>query len=139
LCGKNVSVQIGTVQESDIVKPLQATCEAKGSKLNVLGQKEDALALQLVKAGQSVANIEDYPVAIYNALTSGDGKDFETVGKQVGSAPYGIAVPKKQTALRDALHKALKAVIADGTYDEILVKWKAEAGSLKTASINAGT
>ncbi|MCF2434125.1 hypothetical protein LV779_00475 [Streptomyces thinghirensis] len=35
--------------------------------------------------------------------TSGGGKDFQIVGEQVEAAPYGIAVAKDNTQLRDAL------------------------------------
>jgi polar amino acid transport system substrate-binding protein len=48
-------------------------------------------------------------------------------------------VLKTNTELRDALQAALKAVIADGTYDQILAKWNVTAGALKTAAINSGT
>ena len=41
--------------------------------------------------------------------------------------------------LRDALQAALKAIIADGTYDQILAKWGVTAGALKTAAINGGS
>jgi hypothetical protein len=34
---------------------------------------------------------------------------------------------------------ALKAIIADGTYDQILSNWAVSAGALKTADINGGT
>ena len=57
----------------------------------------------------------------------------------IGPGNYGIAVPKDNTKLRDALQAALKAVIADGTYDQILAKWNVTAGALKTAPINAGS
>ena len=41
--------------------------------------------------------------------------------------------------LRDVLQVALKAVIADGTYDQILAKWSVSAGALKTAAIDGGS
>ena len=34
---------------------------------------------------------------------------------------------------------ALKAIIADGTYDSILAKWHVTAGALKTAALNGGS
>jgi polar amino acid transport system substrate-binding protein len=59
-----------------------------------------------------------------------------TPGFEAGQ--YGIAVPKEQTKLRDALQAALKAVITDGTYDSILKKWNLAGGALKTAPLNGG-
>ena len=54
----------------------------------------------------------------------------------VGS--YGIAVPNKDRGLRDSLQAALRAIIKDGTYDQILSRWNVSAGALKTAGVNGG-
>ena len=140
LCGKTVAVQKGTIQETDILAPEQDKCSAIGKpKINVLTFEKDTDALQQVKTGRAVADLEDFPVAAYNEQISGNGSDFQVVGTpgfQVGQ--YGIAVPKEKTSLRNALQAALKAVIADGTYDSILQKWNVTGGALKTAPLNGG-
>jgi polar amino acid transport system substrate-binding protein len=139
LCGKTIAVQKGTVQDTDIVAPQITKCQTAGKTLDVLRFEKDTDALQQVKNDRAVANLEDFPVAAYNAQTSGSGSDFEVAGSQVGDVgKYGIAVPSKNTQLRDALQAALKAIIADGTYDQILSKWNVTAGALKTASVNGG-
>lgn len=138
VCGKTVAVQKGTVQDTDLITPQIEKC--KPAKLTVLRFEKDTDALQQVKNGRAVANFEDFPVAAYNAKVSGGGNDFEAVNVPgIGPGNYGIAVPKDDTDLRDALQAALKAIIADGTYDQILAKWNVTAGALKTAPINAGT
>ena len=140
LCGQTVAVQKGTTQDTDILTPQEAKCRTAGKTLNVLRFEKDTDALQQVKNGRAVANLEDFPVAAYNAQTSGGGKDFDVVAGQVGTQySYGIAVPKANTQLRDAMQAALKAIIADGTYDQVLVKWNVSAGALKTAGINGAT
>lgn len=140
LCGKTIAVQKGTVQDTDIVTPQVTKCEGAGKTLAVLRFEKDTDALQQVKNDRAVANLEDFPVAAYNAQTSGGGSDFEVTGSQVGEVgKYGIAVPTKSTELRDAIQAALKAIIADGTYDQILGKWNVTAGALKTASLNGGS
>jgi polar amino acid transport system substrate-binding protein len=140
LCGKTVAVQKGTVQETDILAPQQPKCTAAGKpKIDVLTFEKDTDALQQVKTGRAVADLEDFPVAAYNEKISGNGNDFQVVGTpgfEVGQ--YGIAVPKEKTSLRDALRSALQAVIADGTYDQILQKWNVSGGALKTAPLNGG-
>jgi polar amino acid transport system substrate-binding protein len=138
LCGKTVAVQKGTVQETDIIAPQQAKCTAAGKpKIDVLTFEKDTDALQQVKTGRAVADLEDFPVAAYNETTSPN--DFQVVGTPGFEAgQYGIAVPKEQTKLRDTLQSALKAVIADGTYDKILQKWNLTGGALKTAPLNGG-
>ena len=137
LCGATVSVQRGTTQDTGILTPLVARCQTAKKPLTVLRFEKDPDALQQVKNGRAVADLEDFPVAAYNAQTSGAGKDFDVVAGQVGDiGAYGIAVPSNNAGLRDALQGALKAIIADGTYDKILANWNVAAGALNTAAIN---
>jgi polar amino acid transport system substrate-binding protein len=139
LCGATVSVQKGTTQDTDILTPQTAKCPP-GKALDVLRFEKDTDALQQVKNGRAVADLEDFPVAAYNAATSGGGADFEVVGDQVGAVgAYGIAVPTDSRVLRDSLQAALTAIIKDGTYDQILARWNVSAGALKTAAINGGS
>ena len=140
LCGQTVAVQKGTTQDTDILTPEEAKCRTTGKPITVLRFEKDTDALQQVKNARAVANLEDFPVAAYNAQTSGSGKDFDVVTGQVGTQySYGIAVPKANTQLRDSMQAALKAIIADGTYDQVLTKWDVSAGALKTAGINGAS
>jgi polar amino acid transport system substrate-binding protein len=137
LCGATVSVQKGTTQDTDILTALETRCRAGGRPVTVLRFEKDIDALQQVKNGRAVADLEDFPVAAYNASTSGAGNDFEVAGSQVGDVGvYGIAVPADNAALRDKLRDALRAIIDDGTYDRILTRWNISAGALKTAAVN---
>jgi polar amino acid transport system substrate-binding protein len=139
LCGTTVAVQKGTVQDLNLLTPQVATCKTASKPLNVLRFEKDTDALQQVKNGRAVANLEDFPVAAYNAQTSGGGNDFTAVDVPgIGPGDYGIALLKTNTQLRDAVQSALKEVIADGTYDQIMTKWNVTAGALKTATVNAG-
>jgi polar amino acid transport system substrate-binding protein len=70
--------------------------------------------------------------------TSGGGNDFQVVGDQVEAAPYGIAVAKNNTQLRDALQAAMDAIIKNGEYEKILTKWGVTDGAVKAATINGG-
>lgn len=135
LCGKAVGIQKGTTQE-EVANAQKEKCKARGSDLTVLTFETDPEAQQALKAGRTVADMNDFPVAAYVAQTTGD---FEVVGEQIEAGPYGIGVRKEDTDLRDALQKALKAIIADGTYDRILAKWNVTQGALKTAAVNGGT
>ena len=140
LCGATVSVQKGTTQDTDILTPQEAKCRSAGKALSVLRFEKDTDALQQLKNGRAVADLEDFPVAAYNAATSGGGADFEVVGEQVGAVgSYGIAVPSNNRALRDSLQAALTAIIKDGTYDKVLARWNVSAGALKAATVNGGS
>lgn len=137
LCGKTIGLQRGTTQE-DLANAQKEKCQAAGRDLTVLTFDKDTDALLALKAGRSVADMNDFPVAAYNANVSGNGQDFEVVGQQLEPAPYGIGVRKDDIVLRDALQAGLKAIIADGTYDRVLQKWNVSQGALKTATINGG-
>jgi polar amino acid transport system substrate-binding protein len=140
LCGATVAVQKGTTQDTDILTAHEATCRSTGRALTVLRFEKDIDALQQVKNGRAVANLEDFPVAAYNAATAGGGSDFDVIPAQVGDVGvYGIAVPTENSALRDRLRDALRALIEDGSYDRILAHWNVSAGALKTAAINGGS
>jgi polar amino acid transport system substrate-binding protein len=137
LCGKTVALERGTTQEQ-VAQDQQKKCPA-GKKLNLLTFSTDTDALTQIKSGRAAADMNDFPVAEYNAKTSGGGSDFQVVGEQISAGPYGIGFRKTDTQLRDAVQAALKALIADGTYQKILQKWNVTQGSLTTAAINGGS
>jgi len=134
LCGKNVAMESGTVQ----VKIAQGA-KCPSGKINVTQLPDDATARLQVQTGRAVADMNDFPVAAYTAKTAGGGNAFEVVGTQYESAPYGVAVSKDLTGLRDAVKTALEQLIADGTYQQILAKYSIGQGALKTVTVNAGT
>lgn len=139
LCGKTVGLQAGTTQE-EVAKEQSEKCEADGKEpIEVLTFETDPEAQQQLKAGRTVADMNDFPVAAYVAQTSGGGNDFEVVGEQIDAGPYGIGVSKEKSQLRDALKAALEAIIEDGTYAEILEKWNVSQGAISEVTINGGS
>jgi polar amino acid transport system substrate-binding protein len=136
-CGKTIALQRGTTQD-DVAKAQEAKCKTAGKPLKVLKFDRDTEALLQVKQGRAVADMNDFPVAAYNAQISGGGNDFEVVGEQIEAGPYGIGVRKEDTAIRDALQKALQAIIDNGEYAKILEKWNVKAGAVTSATINGG-
>ena len=136
-CGKTIALQRGTTQD-DVATAQEAKCKAAGKPLKVLKFDRDTEALLQVKQGRAVADMNDFPVAAYNAKTSGGGNDFEVVGEQIEAGPYGIGVRKTDTQLRDALQKALQAVIDNGEYAKVLEKWNVKQGAVTSATVNGG-
>jgi polar amino acid transport system substrate-binding protein len=136
LCGKKIVLQRGTVSE-DLAKAESKKCPA-GKKIAIEPFDNDQQAQTRLRAGGADAGSSDFPVAAYAVKTSGGGKDFQLVGEQVEAAPYGIAVAKNQTQLRDALKAALDAIIDNGEYDKIMKKWGVTDGAIKEATINGG-
>ena len=139
LCGKVVALQKGTTSEG-IAKAQSTKCTKDGKKaINLQTFDTDPEALLRLKQGASVADLNDFPVAAYNAKTSGGGKDFEVVGDQIEAGPYGIAVSKDNTQLRDALQAAVSAIIKNGDYTKIMQKWNVTDGAVTEAKINGGS
>jgi len=135
LCGLRVAVQEGTVQ----VDYLEGTADEPGlsqqcvdggeEEITVLKFPSDPEAVQALLAGQADAEMADYPVASYSA-TQNEGEIEIITGYQFDAAPYGIAVRKTSTALRDALQAAIDQIIEDGTYATILEEWSLQDGAL---------
>ncbi|SEF86527.1 amino acid ABC transporter substrate-binding protein, PAAT family [Actinacidiphila yanglinensis] len=136
LCGKSVAVQRGTIYE-DAFKKQKTACGSKG--LTIQSFDTDAEAQTRVKAGGAVADLNDTPVAAYIAQKSGNGNDFEVAGSPADAGPFGIALDKSNSQLRDVIQQAMNAIIADGTYAQVLAKWNAASGAIKTAAINGGS
>ncbi|WP_330459769.1 ABC transporter substrate-binding protein [Streptomyces sp. NBC_00820] len=136
LCGKKIAVERGTVSE-DLAKQEAKNCP-KGKKLTIEPFDDDQQSQTRLRSGGVDAASSDFPVAAYAVKTSGGGKDFELVGDQVEAAPYGIAVAKNDTQLRDALQAAMNAIIKNGEYAKILQKWGAQDGAVKESVVNGG-
>ena len=139
LCGMTVDLQRGTSQQAAVEAQSKICVAARMKPIVILAYTTDEEALRQFLAGRSVAHISDYPVVAYLARTLDSGHAYVVAGKQFGVVPYGIAVRKGDTAERGAIVAALKATIADGTYDALLKKWGLEQGEMRSVPIDAGT
>lgn len=138
LCGKKIVVQRTTVSH-DLAKAQSKTCqEKKKGKIAIEAFGNDTEAQTRLRGGGGDAGASDFPVAAYAVKTSGGGNDFQLVGEQVEAAPYGIAVSKGNTQLREALRQALAFIIANGEYDKIIAKWGVQDGAVLKAVVNGG-
>lgn len=138
LCGKTVAVQRGTTAE-EVVGAQSETCESEGEEpVELLAFDRETEAMLQVKNGRADSGMQDYPVAAYNAKTSGGGNDFEIVGEQIEAGPLGIGVSKDNTELRDALQAALQAVMDSGDYDALIEEYEVPLGAIDEAAINGG-
>lgn len=117
LRGQKVATKTGT--EGD--KYAQSIKDQYGFTITTF--QDSANMYEDVKAGNSVACFEDYPVIGY-AISQ--GQPFKMIGgKQAGNS-YGFAVQKDNATGKELLEKfnaGLANVKADGTYDEILNKY----------------
>jgi len=139
LCGKTVSTVQGSTQIA-LVDDASGKCRAQGKPpIENLQYAQPSDARLQVQTGHVAAFLGNTPVMIYLARTAGDGTIFDVVrDHEYQPVPLGIGVDKSNTELRDALKKALDALIADGTYRKILEKHGVETGAVKGATINGG-
>lgn len=135
-CGKTVALQRGTTSQ-DLADNQAKRCQDGGKgKLTVQAFDKDTEALIRLRQGAVDANLNEFPVAAYNAKQSGH---YQVVGTPVEPGPYGIAVRKDNTQLRDAIKAALDAIIENGEYKKVLEKWNVDDGAVLRADINSGT
>ena len=130
ICGHKVAVEKGTTQLDD------ATAQAKKCSKpdTVLPFPDQSGANLALSSGRADIVMADSPVNAYAAQQSKGA--FMIVGQTYGTAPYGIAIPKKSTQLRDAVKAALQKIIDDGSYKAVLTKWGVESGAVTKANVN---
>jgi polar amino acid transport system substrate-binding protein len=137
LCGKVVAVEAETTQV-DLLRRVQKGCEA-GKRIDVRTFGDNANALVQLRTGRTIAVLSDYPIAVHVASDERTRAHYQLAAStQYEPSPYGIAVAKDQTVLRDVLRDALERVIRSGEYAEVLRRWGVPSGALPSATINAG-
>ena len=119
LVGKTIGVQLGTT--GDFI-----ATDIEGTTVSSYNKGVDAVN-DLVNGRVDCVIIDKNPALVFadkfkdNGVVAVDGAQFNFELEQ-----YAIAVPKGDTALVDAINKAIEELKADGTFDE-LVKTYIEA------------
>ncbi|MFD1713122.1 ABC transporter substrate-binding protein [Amnibacterium flavum] len=149
----------GPITEGDDLSLCGETMGAQ-TGFDTIDKVNEILNPACAEAGLDPVVIQEYPNAAdtYNALNSGR-VDFMILGtsaaaylNQTAPTPInyasiesfpqkylGMVVEKDNTDLQDALLAGLEAVIADGTYAEILDKWGMSSLALEEPGINLAT
>ncbi len=121
LCGQDVGVQNGTVEQTDLNTANTACKKAGKPGINITVLPDQTAVVQLLSTNRVVATYQDSPVTdYYNKLNPGQ---FEVGGSVVNAAEEGIAVRKGDTSMFNAVQAAFKAVQSDGTYKNLINKW----------------
>jgi polar amino acid transport system substrate-binding protein len=130
-CGKKIAVQTGTVQVDDITARNK---KCTSGKITIDQYQKQSDATNAVVTGKDDAMLADSPVAAY-AVKQTSGQ-LALIGDIYDSAPYGYVVGKTQTDFAGAISGAVQALIADGTYKQILDKWGVSAGAITAPAVN---
>lgn len=137
VCGLTVSVQRTTFAETDLLPARSEACVAQDkAPITVDGYETQAEATNALALGKVDAMIADSPIAQYAYAQQPEA--IELAGFPFDTAPYGIAVSKDNTALRDAIRAALVSMLEDGSYKEVLSSWRVHGGMLDAITVNAG-
>jgi polar amino acid transport system substrate-binding protein len=139
ICGKTVSVEKGTTEESD-AGTQSAKCKKAGKPaVTVLSYTDQNGANLAVASGRAQLGFADTPVAAYQVKkTNGQ---FKLTGAAYATGPYGLAIPKN-SGLAPAVQAAVKELVQNGTYAAIFKKWGLPASIVIPASavkINGAT
>ncbi|GAB1640522.1 ABC transporter substrate-binding protein [Krasilnikovia sp. MM14-A1259] len=136
LCGQVVAVEHTTVQE-DLLHRSQGGCGT--NPIDIKTFKTNADALLELRTGRAVATLNDFPPATQLANDERTRAHYQLASTvQYEPGLYGIAIPKKNTGLRDALREALDRLMRSGAYNDLLLRWGLSTGALQSSSINAG-
>jgi polar amino acid transport system substrate-binding protein len=133
-CGKKIAVQTATVQVDDLTARSKKCTDAGKPAITVEPYQAQSDATSAVVSGKDEAMLADSPVCAY-AVKQTNGQ-LALVGKIYDSAPYGYVLPKDQADFGGAIADAVKALIADGTYQKILDKWGVTAGAITSPAVN---
>jgi polar amino acid transport system substrate-binding protein len=131
LCGATVAVENGTTEQTDAQNQAKKCPSSK--KLTVQSFADQNQANLAVSSGRADVGFVDSQIAGYIAKQSNG--QFQVTGKAFEVAPYGIALPKGN-GMAKAVLAAMKQLIKDGTYQQLLKKWGVQSGGITKPVIN---
>ncbi|GGW73334.1 basic amino acid ABC transporter substrate-binding protein [Streptomyces lucensis JCM 4490] len=111
--GKKLGAQAQTTGEDYV----------KGKGYDPISFESSDAVLNGLRTGQVQAVVIDYPVVQGWLKDKANADRFKVVDNLKTGEQYGFTVKKGNTALREAIDKALKEAKADGTYKKIYEKW----------------
>jgi polar amino acid transport system substrate-binding protein len=121
LCGRNVGVQLGTIEQDDLKTASDACVKAGKSAIHITILQDQTAVVQLLANNRVDATFQDSPVTdYYNKLNPGQ---FTVGGSVVNAGLEGIVVRKGDTSMFNAIQTTFNQLKADGTYHSLILKW----------------
>lgn len=137
LCGKTITTSRGTSYPDTVKAWSSKNCVGAGKPaIDVIVDTDLGQQLTNLKTGRAVAAVQGLEAV--PTIVAMDATLYRPLGKPFSSTLMGMAFTPDETTLRDAFAFALKKVIADGTYDELIKKWKLDLSPYKDVSFDAG-
>jgi polar amino acid transport system substrate-binding protein len=132
--GTQWAAKTGVTINPDDVCGKKICTDGGKAKITIDQYQKQSDATNAVVTGKDEAMLADSPIVAY-AVKQTNGQ-LALVGDIYDSAPYGYAIAKDQTEFAGVIGDAVKALIADGTYKQILDKWGVTAGAITTPEVN---
>ncbi|UPJ26391.1 ABC transporter substrate-binding protein [Bradyrhizobium sp. CW1] len=123
LCGKRVgAIRTSVIETGAVVKWSEENCTKAGKPAIIVVPGENTPQVRLmVKQGFADAGLTGAAIIAYqNTL---EGNQYVVVGNPVIKLLTGMAFSKDDLQFAQELKQALGALIADGTYGQLLQKW----------------
>lgn len=121
LCGQNVGVQNGTIEQTDLQTASTACTKAGKPAINLTILANQTDVIQLLATNRVVATYQDSPVTdYYIKLHPGQ---FTVGGSVINAGLEGIVIRKGDTSMFNAVQTAFNQLKADGTYHTLIQKW----------------
>jgi len=134
LCGASLGETVGTVYIEQLEK-LSADCTAAGREaIDIQTLPSGSEVAQAIVTGRVDGTFANHVANLYFADQTGG--QLAVVGERLNAVPLGIAVPKDDQVLRDAVKAGLTSLVEDGTYGRILTEWGVADAALKEITIN---
>ncbi|MFN8592799.1 MAG: ABC transporter substrate-binding protein [Thermomicrobiales bacterium] len=125
LSGRTVAVTVGAIEEI-YANEANAKLKAAGKpEMTVLTLPTANDAVLATTQGRADAYLHSTPGAAFLMQEMPD--TFEVAGIFALDTRIGIAVRKGDTAMKEAIQAALDALVANGTYDELMAKYNLPA------------
>lgn len=135
VCGKRAGTGRSSSFPGQIRDFSKAHCEAAGKPaITVADAESSADARQQMKQGRIDLVVQGFETVPY--FMDQEAGTYKLVGTPFTTLYQGIAVKKGNTALLDAVADALQAMIKDGSYKAILVKWKLPQTAIAAPLLN---
>jgi polar amino acid transport system substrate-binding protein len=138
LCGKTITTTRGTSYPDTVKAWSEKNCVAAGKQpITVMVDTDLGQQLTNLKTGRAAAAVQGLE-AVPTIVQTEPGV-YRPLGEPFSSTLMGMAFQGEgDNTLREAFAAALKKVIADGTYDQLIKKWKLDLSSYKDVTFDAG-
>jgi len=132
-CGSAVAVVAATVHTDDLAARSAACLAARRPAITIHRYPTQQEATTAVQTGATQAMVTESHLSAYTARHSHGA--LRRLGDTYDPVTFGIAVNSGQRAFAETIAQALRALIDDGTYADILDHWAIPSAALKHPTI----